>query len=439
MMLSSYWRYRFLLAAAVALSLSMVTAQAGSAPISPILGRPVYQLGVGAVLDVPLYGQQTNVWCWDASSLMVIKYFRPSSRLRECDLAGWPLQDCCIHPIPGCAHGGGEQLYRNGFTFDSTANAAISWNTLVEQISTRHTPVLYGIGWNGGGGHMLVAVGWFSLMGRNWVLVNDPWPPPSSPSIGPPYTGGGHESLTYEAWVGGPGYDHVTNDDYYNITDLGAIRIPYLPQAPFVATLTNPIGPDPMTQTLAAPQTTRVAIQTLAQIRTAPPALALELGFARASDTANATLGTPLREYAVGLDVLQRYVSDMSASRVLTGGTTLFYPIVANGVIRSSVRVSELSNRAPELLSIGDTGTAQRLEQLEESAPLARRRSDTSIPAVRIPALGLYFVGHVSGGVFQIASLFDVPAYGLVQGRFETLDAVLTRLAPVARRITGAM
>ena len=35
------------------------------------------QSNPGATLPVPLYGQQTNVWCWDASSLMVIKYLRP--------------------------------------------------------------------------------------------------------------------------------------------------------------------------------------------------------------------------------------------------------------------------------------------------------------------------------------------------------------------------
>ncbi len=334
-------------------------------------------------------------------------------------------------------------LSQNGFRFDSTSNTAISWNTLVEQISTLRTPVEYAIGWNGGGGHMLVAVGWFSLFGTNYVRVNDPWPPPSSASaevIDPPYAGGAHESFTYQAWVGGPGYDHVTWADFYNITDSQAIQVrPHLPLQVTLAALRNPIGPDPLSQTVAAPQTTRVATQTLEQIRTAPPSLILDLGFANADEAANATLGTPLREYSVGLDALQSYVPGTPASRVLTGGTTLFYPIVANGVIRSSVRVSEVSNRAPELLSIGDTGTAQRLEQFEQLVPRVRERSDTSIPAVRIPALGLYFVGRVSGGVLQIASLFDVPAYELVQGRFENLDAVLTRLAPIARRINGVM
>src|SRR5690242_7589728 len=48
---------------------------------------PVISLGLGDQLAVPLYGQQTNVWCWDASSLMVIKYFRPSSPLTQCQIA----------------------------------------------------------------------------------------------------------------------------------------------------------------------------------------------------------------------------------------------------------------------------------------------------------------------------------------------------------------
>lgn len=393
---------------------------------------PIISLGVGDQLAVPLYGQETNVWCWDASSLMVIKYFRPASRLRQCDLATQAtsgVATCCKTPIPTpCVHPGWEMLSKNGFAFDSTGSA-LAWNDLKAQISSKKKPVLFAWGWNGGGGHMLVATGWFALAAHSYVRVNNPWPPGS----------GAKESYTYEAWVGGPGYDHITWANWYNIEPKIIITRPPISFQTFKFVL--PPGPDPLRGNLVVhPDIARRATTTLNEIRTIPPALAPHLGFATAEEAKAAQLGTPLREYSVHLDTLRAYTPSVPAAKVLAGGTTLFYPVVARGVIRSSVRVSAPAGEAPKTISIGDTGTAGHLQLLEELSPRLRAGGGESIPAVRIPALGLYFVARPSGSTLQVASLFDVPAYGLKRGSYENLETVLARLAPIAKSLPdGAM
>lgn len=390
---------------------------------------PIVHLGLGEQLAVPLLGQETNVWCWDASSLMVIKYFRPATPLTECQIATQAtpsVPNCCLSPFPAaCVHPGWEMLSKNGFSFASTTTA-LSWADLKAQISSKKKPVLFAWGWNGGGGHMLVATGWFTLAGQDYVRVNNPWPP----------TTGARESYTYAAWVGGPGYNHVTWDNWYNIVDNNAKPIKINPNFFRAYKVQLPPGPDPLREKLAVhPEVLRRATTTLEAIRTAPPELSRELGFAAGEDARQAQLGTPLREYNVQLDSLRGYTPQVAASKLLTGGTTLFYPVVARGAIRSSVRVSTPTPETAQTVSIGDTATAEHLQLLESLAPQLRTAGGNPVPAVRILALGLYFVARPHGTGLEVASIFDVPAYGLKRGNYESLEVVLGRLAPIAKAL----
>ncbi|MDE0158860.1 MAG: C39 family peptidase [Candidatus Dadabacteria bacterium] len=47
------------------------------------------------VLDVPLVRQETEVWCWAATSEMIFRYY--GSGLSQCEiLSRWVGQDCCL-------------------------------------------------------------------------------------------------------------------------------------------------------------------------------------------------------------------------------------------------------------------------------------------------------------------------------------------------------
>ncbi len=391
-----------------------------------MLIAPVYAQNQGVQLDVPLYGQQTAVWCWDASSLMVIKYFRPTSGTEQCTLASEATGvACCATPIPTpCVQTGWEMISRNGFTFSSKSDP-LSWTDLVAQISTKKKPVLFAWVWNGSNGHvghMLVATGWLILAGQHFVRVNNPSPQP--PPGAAQEQGGEHELYSYDAWVGGEGYDHSFWANWYDIVDAGKVsKIGPIGKNPGpshdkLGPFSKPEPSSLLSKLVVRPDITRRATATLEAIRAASPALAVQLGFATADEAKQAQLGSPLREYYVRLDTLREYTPNVPVARVLSGVETLFYPLVSHGVIRSSLRISAPDGKTAKTISIGDTGTARHLQLLEELARRIRKGSGDSTPAVRVPALGLYFITRAYGSTLQIASLFDVPQYELQRGKY---------------------
>lgn len=169
-------------------------------------------------LNVPLYAQQTNMWCWAASGEMIMSYL--GNDVAQCTQANnrFGYTDCC--PVPPCLpsgshciQGGWPQYDKYGFTYSSTAwRTALTWEQLVGQIDA-NKPVGFAWGWTGGGGHYMVAIGYATIMGTKWVCVNNPW----APAPGCTKTGGGaYQMITYADYVQGPGHTHWKDD--YNIT-----------------------------------------------------------------------------------------------------------------------------------------------------------------------------------------------------------------------------
>lgn len=390
-------------------------------------------LSTGKKLAVPLYGQQTSVWCWDASSLMVIKYYRPTSPLKQCDLANQAtnVTSCCNTPIPSeCVHTGWEMLSSNGFAFDDSTSP-LSWNDLRWQID-HGFPVLYAWGWNGGGGHMMVAIGHITLGKLHWVVINNPWPPSSSSS-----SGGAQETYTYDAWVGGTGYDHVFWHDWYNIVDKQRRYVH--PPIAFPSTPIMPVGPGPVERATVIPEYVLAqARRTLDEIRSARPDVQTQLGLG-AGAASRATLGTPLREYMVTLDALRSYKSGENPARIVAGGNEYLFPIVAGGTTASSVRVVAVSKEQAQTESIGNVALARRISTMPSISGRTRKFSRTAINAVKVPALGLYLIARVMNGKLQLASLYDESAFRIHANEYEDAAQIFGRLAAIARREKGAM
>ena len=172
--------------------------------------------GIIGSLPVDLRAQETDMWCWAASGEMVMDYL--GTNVTQCDQANrrfnrtdCPCDQCGSNPQtnPPCVFGGWPEFGKYGFTFQRTNSTALSWDVLTEELSPNKycgkTPVAFSWHWNGGGGHMMVAYGFVSVAGVNWVAIHDPW----SPCVGDT------RLITYAAWVAGTGYSHW--DDFYNI------------------------------------------------------------------------------------------------------------------------------------------------------------------------------------------------------------------------------
>ena len=178
-------------------------------------------------LPVTMHPQETGMWCWAASGQMVMDYL--GHNVAQCVQANkrFNLTDCCsldlcpppITPncnTPGgdpCACGGWPEFNKYDFSFNKTSSAPLSWEALRKQISRESycgaKPFCFTWHWNGGGGHMMVAIGYTVIDTTRFVEINDPWPP----------CVGDHKFITYSAYVSGSTYSHW--DDYYNVTYTG--------------------------------------------------------------------------------------------------------------------------------------------------------------------------------------------------------------------------
>jgi hypothetical protein len=200
-----------------------------------------------------------------------------------------------------------------------------------------------------------------------------------------------------------------------------------------LAAVAAPMQAVPMHTPTIPPEVARLASRSLDEVRGAPPELARTLGLATPAEARRARLGTPLAEVDVPLDALRAYAPKTPAAAILTGGTTFSFPVVVGDAIRASIRIGVAPGAAPKALGFGGAEVFDRLQTMGDVAVRLRRPGGASVTAIRIPALGLFFVGRELGGALQIASLFDVPQYGLKRGIYESAETVFARLAPFAR------
>lgn len=107
---------------------------------------------------------------------------------------------------PACIQGGWPEFDKYGFTFQTTSDAALTFDQVKSQTYCKNKP--FAISWSGtgGGGHTMVAIGYSSVNGVNYVEENNPW----APNVGDHYT------HTYDDYVSGS--DHTHWDDYYDVT-----------------------------------------------------------------------------------------------------------------------------------------------------------------------------------------------------------------------------
>jgi len=157
-------------------------------------------------LSMTLRPQETGMWCWAASGEMCMDFL--GTDVQQCDEANkrFGRTDCCNSPVPNaCINGGWPEFDKYNFSASRTSDTALTWTQLTEQIYCKNKPIAYSWHWSGGGGHMMVARGYATIDGTNYVYINDPW----APNVGD------QRIITYTAYVSGSGYTHW--DDFYDI------------------------------------------------------------------------------------------------------------------------------------------------------------------------------------------------------------------------------
>ncbi|HEY0781937.1 MAG TPA: hypothetical protein VGE98_05735 [Thermoanaerobaculia bacterium] len=194
-------------------------------------------------------------------------------------------------------------------------------------------------------------------------------------------------------------------------------------------------GAQAMRPTEVPEAVSRLASRTLDDMRGAPRDLARTFGFLRAEDARQARLGSPLAEHLVPLTALRGYRDGAPVTSVVGGDATYLYPIFVGDAIRASIRLTAPAGAAPKVESTGGSEVFARLSRLPGAAERLRAKNGEALPALRIPALGLYFLTRGGADSLEIASLFDVPVYRLRGGSYTAAGPVFVRLAKAAKKL----
>ncbi|SFV31510.1 papain-like cysteine protease family protein [Thermoflavifilum thermophilum] len=133
---------------------------------------------IGSVPNM-LRPQQTNNWCWAATTQMLAQHFDIS--VNQCDLANhrFGRTDCCTGDCPktdSCNRPGWPELDYVGLSFKESATA-LSWENLQRQIYCSKKPMGYAYGTPGVVGHVLVIKGYVTVGNTHYLVLNDPWSP----------------------------------------------------------------------------------------------------------------------------------------------------------------------------------------------------------------------------------------------------------------------
>lgn len=166
---------------------------------------------IGNVPNV-LRPQETNNWCWAATTQMLAQHFGIS--VTQCDLANhrFGKNNCCNYQTEGkpcpktadCNNPGWLELDFVGLKF-SESTSPLSFATLKSQIFCAKKPMAYAYGGTGVG-HVLVIKGYVTVGGTNYLVLNDPW----APCVG------SERLITYEEYAD-PAGSATHWDTFYNV------------------------------------------------------------------------------------------------------------------------------------------------------------------------------------------------------------------------------
>lgn len=169
------------------------------------------------ILNVELIAQEEEEWCWAATGRMTMLYAGgDASAITQCAEANnaFNQNSCCDDGGTTSCNKPYRPMYADwGFTAEKVFDpygAAMTWGDYKKTIDAGE-PVAYLWRWRAGGGHYMVAVGYYedatTYPPIQMVLMNNPWPP----------NVGRKECITYAKWVGGDRYNNRQTCYFYNI------------------------------------------------------------------------------------------------------------------------------------------------------------------------------------------------------------------------------
>lgn len=151
------------------------------------------------------------------------------------------------------------------------------------------------------------------------------------------------------------------------------------------------------------------------------------LGFQSLDEVKQAQLGQPIEVYNLGLEKLKSYQTGQDLNSLLTPSAETIYPVTVEGSVRTGVTIAR-KEQGYEASSFGNADMVRRL---------AAYRQHAEEFAVRIPAFGMYFVGHRVEAHVVLVPIANNPRLKVQAGETTELEAVIDQLRPYVSSYNG--
>jgi len=166
------------------------------------------------LLGVTLYAQEQDNWCWAASGRMTMLFAGGNaSTITQCAQANAAFSQttCCSNGgTAACNQPNLPEYDKWGFNYEDSTETP-SWETL-KALLNAGKPLLFTWMWTQGGGHGMVAVGFYENTSTSpatrMVNMIDPWPP----------NVGTKQSIEYNKWAGGASYGYTFGGYFTNVS-----------------------------------------------------------------------------------------------------------------------------------------------------------------------------------------------------------------------------
>ncbi|HLK16529.1 MAG TPA: papain-like cysteine protease family protein [Fimbriimonadaceae bacterium] len=397
---------------------------------------PVYGI---VDLPVPLFGQQTNSWCWAASGQMVMKYFGVSESQATQATYQFGTKagvNCADNPTPpACISGGSVEIAHYGFTFSQLGgNSCLTPAQIEDQVYTRDEPWIINPN-SPGFGHVLVAVGFINLENivpnLYFVGINDPWPAVATYNSQGQPTGpvnGDFYWEPYDCYQEGvwEGTKHSEGYDLYNIVPPktftakhprvmlgGSLDLKQIPKALALRVLQGNAD-----STKAATDALELA-SLLVTAESAP-----KLGFPSVAALKAAHLGKAVEQYTFSTSKLKTRVAARPPSEILEKVPALYFPIEGDPLIHASIRMRKVGD-VWKLATFGSPAVSRAWQKLAAAG---------SKFLVTVESAETAFSGRREGTKLFLSPLFDHPALKLRARVEQRAVDVLPILTDAAKR-----
>ena len=142
-------------------------------------------------------------------------------------------------------------------------------------------------------------------------------------------------------------------------------------------------------------------------------------------------LGIPLRDYFVRLDQLKTYGPQIKPETLFQRSPEVVYPILVGSRTVSSMTLAEHDD-AFTVATLGSSGLVVALAATREAVAKAQNVPQRAFFIVRVPALGLVYLGHEMPDGFYLTTVN--PRVANSPGvSSERAEVVLQRLVPLAQ------